>query len=61
MRLLNNLRALYERSGDQDRLLGVLARMQVLSPDEDIRSRIRQLAGSASPGGATPGPGSSLN
>jgi regulator of sirC expression with transglutaminase-like and TPR domain len=43
MRLLNNLRAIYERTGDQNRLLGVLARMQVLSPDEDIRSRIRQL------------------
>ncbi|HEY4185248.1 MAG TPA: transglutaminase-like domain-containing protein [Polyangia bacterium] len=44
MRLLNNLRAIYERTGDQDRLVGVLARMQVLSPDEDIRGRIRQLA-----------------
>jgi len=51
MRLLNNLRAIYERAGDRERLLGVLARMQVLSPDEDIRSRIRQLAS----GGATPG------
>jgi regulator of sirC expression with transglutaminase-like and TPR domain len=48
MRLLNNLRAIYERTGDQNRLLGVLARMQVLSPDEDIRSRIRQL-GSPTP------------
>jgi len=51
MRLLNNLRAIYERAGDRERLLGVLARMQVLSPDEDIRSRIRQLA----TGGTTPG------
>ncbi len=47
MRLLNNLRAIYERTGDQNRLLGVLARMQVLSPDEDIRSRIRQLGSPA--------------
>ena len=44
MRILNNLRAIYERAGDRDRLLGVLARMQVLSPDEEIRNRIRQLA-----------------
>lgn len=53
MRLLNNLRAIYERNGDQNRLLGVLARMQVLSPDEDIRSRIRQL-GSPTPRSAGP-------
>jgi regulator of sirC expression with transglutaminase-like and TPR domain len=57
MRLLNNLRAIYERAGDHERLLGVLARMQVLSPDEDIHSRIRQLAGSPSPSGR----GSTLN
>jgi len=44
MRILNNLRAIYERAGDRDRLLGVLARMQVLSPDDEIRNRIRQLA-----------------
>jgi regulator of sirC expression with transglutaminase-like and TPR domain len=59
MRLLNNLRVIYERTGDQDRLLGVLARMQVLSPDEDIRGRIRQLA-SGGPSRDS-GPGSSLN
>jgi regulator of sirC expression with transglutaminase-like and TPR domain len=61
MRLLNNLRAIYERTGDHDRLLGVLARMQVLSPDEDIRSRIRQLAGSSPLGGSGTGTGSVLN
>ena len=51
MRLLNNLRAIYERTGDQDRLLSVLARMQVLSPDDDIRARLRQAAGSTGSGG----------
>ena len=49
IRILNNLRAIYERAGDQDRLLGVLARMQVLSPDDEIRSRIRQIAGGRGP------------
>jgi len=58
VRLLNNLRAIYERSGDQERLLGVLARMQVLSPNDEIKSRIGQLAGSR-PGAA--GGGSSFN
>jgi len=51
LRILNNLRAIYERSGDQDRLLGVLARMQVLSPDDEIHGRIRQLAGRDATGG----------
>jgi regulator of sirC expression with transglutaminase-like and TPR domain len=53
MRILNNLRAIYERTGDQDRLLGVLARMQVLSPDDEIRSRIRQLAGGGGSAGSS--------
>lgn len=51
LRILNNLRTIYERAGDQDRLLGVLARMQVLSPDDEIHGRIRQLAGRDSTGG----------
>jgi regulator of sirC expression with transglutaminase-like and TPR domain len=53
LRILNNLRAIYERSGDQDRLLGVLARMQVLSPDDEIHGRIRQLAGRDATGGSS--------
>jgi regulator of sirC expression with transglutaminase-like and TPR domain len=58
MRLLNNLRAINERSGDQDRLLSVLARMQILSPDDEIRARIiRQ----TTPGGGVASGGSSLN
>jgi len=57
MRLLNNLRAIYERTGDQERLLGVLARMQVLSPDDEIRGRILQV--NASP--PRRGSGSPLN
>jgi regulator of sirC expression with transglutaminase-like and TPR domain len=53
LRILNNLRAIYERTGDQNRLLGVLARMQVLSPDDEIHGRIRQLAGGAATGGSS--------
>jgi regulator of sirC expression with transglutaminase-like and TPR domain len=51
LRILNNLRAIYERAGDQDRLLGVLARMQVLSPDDEIHGRIRHLARRDATGG----------
>ena len=43
-RILNNLRNIYERSGDRDRLLGVLARMQVLRPDDEARGRWKELA-----------------
>ena len=39
--------------GDRERLLGVLARMQVLRPDEEGRSRRNEPAG----GGSTRGPG----
>jgi regulator of sirC expression with transglutaminase-like and TPR domain len=44
-RILNNLRNIYERSGDRDRLLGVLARMQVLRPDDEARGRWKEVAG----------------
>jgi regulator of sirC expression with transglutaminase-like and TPR domain len=44
-RILNNLRNIYERSGDRDRLLGVLARMQVLRPDDETRGRWKEIAG----------------
>jgi regulator of sirC expression with transglutaminase-like and TPR domain len=43
-RILNNLRNIYERSGDRDRLLGVLARMQVLRPDDEARGRWKEIA-----------------
>jgi regulator of sirC expression with transglutaminase-like and TPR domain len=51
-RILNNLRNIYERAGDRDRLLGVLARMQVLRPDDEARGRWSEVAG----GGPTRGP-----
>jgi regulator of sirC expression with transglutaminase-like and TPR domain len=51
-RILNNLRNIYERAGDRDRLLGVLARMQVLRPDDEARGRWSEVAG----GGASRGP-----
>ena len=51
-RILNNLRNIYERAGDRDRLLGVLARMQVLRPDDEARGRWSDAAG----GGPARGP-----
>lgn len=39
-RLLNNLRAIYEVRGDRDRLMAVLERMSVVSPSDEIRSRL---------------------
>ncbi|HET6149826.1 MAG TPA: transglutaminase-like domain-containing protein [Polyangia bacterium] len=50
-RILNNLRNIYERTGDRERLLGVLARMQVLRPDDEGRGRRNESAG-----GPTRGP-----
>jgi regulator of sirC expression with transglutaminase-like and TPR domain len=52
MRVLNNLRNIYERSGDRERLLAVLARMQILKPDDDARARTRPASG----GGASRDP-----
>jgi regulator of sirC expression with transglutaminase-like and TPR domain len=51
-RILNNLRNIYERAGDRERLLGVLARMQVLRADDEIPGRRSDLSG----GGAARGP-----
>ena len=43
VRMLNNLRAIYEVHGDQRRLRFVLERMSVLSPSEEVRSRLNAL------------------
>jgi regulator of sirC expression with transglutaminase-like and TPR domain len=43
VRVLNNLRAIYEVRGDQRRLRFVLERMSVLSPSEEVRSRLNAL------------------
>jgi len=45
-RVLNNLRAIYEVRGDQHRLRFVLERMSVLSPSEDVLSRLNALVAS---------------
>jgi regulator of sirC expression with transglutaminase-like and TPR domain len=42
-RVLNNLRAIYEVRGDQHRLRFVLERLSVLSPSEEVRSRLDAL------------------
>ena len=43
VRMLNNLRAIYEVRGDQRRLRFVLERMSVLNPSEEVRSRLNAL------------------
>jgi regulator of sirC expression with transglutaminase-like and TPR domain len=43
VRMLNNLRAIYEVRGDQTRLRSVLERMAVLCPSEEVRSRLEAL------------------
>jgi regulator of sirC expression with transglutaminase-like and TPR domain len=40
LRMLNNLRAIYELRGDQKRLRFVLERMALLSPDEEVQRRL---------------------
>ena len=40
LRMLNNLRAIYELRGDQDRLRFVLERMALLSPSEEVHRRL---------------------
>lgn len=40
LRMLNNLRAIYELRGDQDRLRFVLERMALLSPSEEVQRRL---------------------
>jgi len=40
LRMLNNLRAIYELRGDQDRLRFVLERMALLNPSEEVQRRL---------------------
>jgi regulator of sirC expression with transglutaminase-like and TPR domain len=44
-RMLNNLRAIYEQRRDEARLRGVLARLHVLAPNDDLRQRLEALGG----------------
>jgi regulator of sirC expression with transglutaminase-like and TPR domain len=46
VRMLNNLRAIYEQQGDTARLCGVLERIQVLAPGEALRQQIERMGGS---------------
>jgi regulator of sirC expression with transglutaminase-like and TPR domain len=46
-RMLNNLRAIYEVRGDRARLQAVLERMSVVSPSEEVRSRLDLLVQNA--------------
>jgi regulator of sirC expression with transglutaminase-like and TPR domain len=40
LRMLNNLRAIYELRGDQDRLRFVLERTALLNPSEEVQRRL---------------------
>jgi regulator of sirC expression with transglutaminase-like and TPR domain len=46
-RMLNNLRAIYEVRGDRSRLQRILERMAVVSPSEEVRSRLDHLVRNA--------------
>lgn len=46
-RMLNNLRAIYEVRGDRERLQRILERMAVVSPSEEVRSRLDLLVRTA--------------
>jgi len=46
VRMLNNLRGIYEQQGDNERLCAVLERIQVLAPGEALRQQIERLGGS---------------
>jgi hypothetical protein len=43
--MLNNLRAIYGRRPDPERLRAVLERMQILAPTEELRRELEQLGG----------------
>ena len=44
LRMLNNLRGIYEARADQRRLQDVLMRMAVLAPSDELRREIDRLA-----------------
>ena len=46
IRMLNNLRGIYESRGDEARLRSVLERLFVLSPGEALRRQLEELGGS---------------
>jgi len=46
-RMLNNLRAIYEVRGDRQRLRRVLERLAVVSPSDEVRSRLDHLVQTA--------------
>lgn len=46
VRMLNNLRGIYAARGDQERLRGVIERMEVLAPSDEGREKLEELGGS---------------
>lgn len=45
VRMLNNLRSIYGKQQDQDRLRRVIELMQVLAPSQELRKELQQLGG----------------
>jgi regulator of sirC expression with transglutaminase-like and TPR domain len=45
LRMLNNLRAIYAQRGPKERLRGVLERMQVLAPSDDVQKELDAFGG----------------
>lgn len=46
VRMLNNLRGIYAARSDQERLRGVIERMEVLAPSDELREKLEELGGS---------------
>jgi len=45
VRMLNNLRGIYAHLGDQERLVGVLGRLQILAPSDETAGELEALGG----------------
>jgi regulator of sirC expression with transglutaminase-like and TPR domain len=45
VRMLNNLRGIWTQRGDQERLRGVLERLEILAPSAELRRQIEKLGG----------------
>jgi regulator of sirC expression with transglutaminase-like and TPR domain len=52
LRMLNNLRGIYEGRGDTARLRAVLLRMALLTPSDEVRRLLDELEAAGQPGPA---------
>jgi regulator of sirC expression with transglutaminase-like and TPR domain len=54
IRMLNNLRGIYAGRSDRERLRGVLERLQVLAPSDELARQLEELGGGGTPPGTRP-------